>query len=80
MLERMPDAVKLLDIFIVAEQFRFAGKPVILIPHHPSLRIPQLAFSDTKTYHRSDGLRGVLFGTIFQVSHPNWTQNLSGHI
>jgi hypothetical protein len=34
-----------LDIFIVAEQFRFAGKLATLVPHHPSLRIPELAFA-----------------------------------
>ena len=36
---------KALDIFIVAEQFRFAGKLATLVPHHPSLRIPALAFA-----------------------------------
>jgi hypothetical protein len=36
---------KALDIFIVAEQIRFAGKLATLIPHHPSLRIPALAFA-----------------------------------
>ena len=36
---------KPLDIFIVAEQFRFAGKLATLVPHHPSLKISQLAFA-----------------------------------
>jgi len=36
---------KPLDIFIVAEQFRFAGKLATLVPHHPSLKISQLAFT-----------------------------------
>ena len=36
---------KALDIFIVAEQFRFASKLATLVPHHPSLRIPALAFA-----------------------------------
>ena len=36
---------KPLDIFIVAEQFRFAGKLATLVTHHPSLKISQLAFA-----------------------------------
>lgn len=40
----MPKA-KPLDIFIVAEQFRFASKLATLVPHHPALRIPALAFA-----------------------------------
>src|SRR6516164_930635 len=40
----MPKA-KPVDIFIVAEQFRFTGKLATLIPHHPVFRIPQLAFA-----------------------------------
>jgi hypothetical protein len=35
-----------LDIFIVAEQFRFSGKLATLIPHHPFFQmIPQLEFA-----------------------------------
>ena len=40
----MPKA-KPVDIFIVAEQFRFTGKLATLIPHHPVFRIPQLEFA-----------------------------------
>jgi hypothetical protein len=36
---------KPLDIFIVAEQFRFTSKLATLVPHHPSLQIPALAFA-----------------------------------
>jgi hypothetical protein len=36
---------KALDIFIVAEQFRFVGKLATLVPQHPTLRIPALAFA-----------------------------------
>ena len=36
---------KPLDIFIVAEQFRFAGKLATLVTHHPSLKISQLSFA-----------------------------------
>ncbi len=40
----MPN-VRPLDIFIVAEQFRFTGKLATLIPHHPVFQIRQLAFA-----------------------------------